>query len=218
MDASEQDRRKQIMDAALRVFARHGFHGATIKRIAEEAGLKSPALIYWYFKNKDDLYQAVMMELSPLLRQAADPAGLMDKPPEEVLTILARSYLSTFESPDVRRLFRILISEAFRTPEVAEYVAERGIVVVLNFLVSYLQHQVDLGRLRPHDPQSGARAFLGMLVTYILGRELFPPLRRTLPDAEHYVEQIVAIFLDGLRVAGNGAEGDSHSGPTEEEG
>ncbi len=53
------DRHQQIIEAALRVFAKEGFHQATIKKIASGAGIKSPASIYWYFKDKDDLFQAV---------------------------------------------------------------------------------------------------------------------------------------------------------------
>src|ERR687888_626604 len=52
-------RRGQILDAALHVMAEHGFRGASIKRIAQRAGLKSPALIYWYFRDKQALFEAV---------------------------------------------------------------------------------------------------------------------------------------------------------------
>lgn len=200
------DKRQQILDAALRTFARYGFHKATIKRIAEEAGLKSPALIYWYFANKDELFHAVLMQLSPLLQQVTSPATLMGRPPQEVLTLVAQSYLSTFNDPDTLYLFRIFISEAARRPEVGEHFAQTGVMTVLNFLVMYFQHQVELGRLRPHDPQTSARAFLGTLVTYVLGREIFPPLRANLPEPGAYVRDIVGIFLDGLRAPGEHLE------------
>ncbi|MDQ3943490.1 MAG: TetR/AcrR family transcriptional regulator, partial [Actinomycetota bacterium] len=73
----------------MRVFAERGSRGATIKQIAREAGIKSPALIYWYFESKEDLYEAVLSEFSPLFRRAADPAELIEGPPEEVLPLLA---------------------------------------------------------------------------------------------------------------------------------
>ena len=57
MDGSEQTRRQQILDAALRVFAREGYHKASIRHIALEAGLKSPPLLYWYFKDKNELFK-----------------------------------------------------------------------------------------------------------------------------------------------------------------
>ena len=52
--------------------------------------------------------------------------------------------------------------------------AERGPLVILGFLERYLRRQIELGRLRPHDPRASARAFMGMLIVYVLGREIFP--------------------------------------------
>ena len=49
----ELDRRAQILDAAFEEFSEKGFKGATIKSIARAAGLQSPALIYWYFPDKE---------------------------------------------------------------------------------------------------------------------------------------------------------------------
>ncbi len=50
-----EDRREQIIDAALRVFAEKGFARATNSEIAREAGNMTPGLIYYYFKRKEDL-------------------------------------------------------------------------------------------------------------------------------------------------------------------
>ena len=65
-------RRAQIVDAALHVMAERGFRGASIKRIAEHAGLKSPALIYWYFKDKQALFEAMLEEMAPFLGVVAN--------------------------------------------------------------------------------------------------------------------------------------------------
>ena len=64
---ADSGRRAQILDAALHVMAEHGFRGASIKRIAERAGLRSPALIYWYFKDKHALLEGVLQRMSPFL-------------------------------------------------------------------------------------------------------------------------------------------------------
>jgi TetR/AcrR family transcriptional regulator len=70
---------------------------------------------------------------------------------------------------------------------------------VLDFLKTYLEHQVELGRLRPHDVRSSARAFIGMLIPQLAGKMFFPALVEDgLTDEEH-LENVVNIFLDGLR-------------------
>src|SRR6185295_5022344 len=96
-DAPDQatGRRTQILDAALHVMAEHGFHGASIKRIAERAGLKSPALIYWYFKDKQAVLEGVFQRMAPFLGFVAEAETELDQPPEQVLPRLVDSFLYT---------------------------------------------------------------------------------------------------------------------------
>ena len=192
------DRRQQIIDGAIRSFAREGFHGTSIKKIAAESGLNSPALIYWYFKDKKELFEAVLTQISPLLRNLPSLQSRMDRPPEEILPLIASTYLSTFDSPEAGRLFRIFISEVSRFPESASELIG-SLVVAFNFIVAYLEHQVERGTLRPHDSQGAARSFMGSLVGYIMTREVLLPLRAGIPDQEQYIREVVGIFLNGLK-------------------
>src|SRR6266581_3066954 len=143
-EPADGGRRAQIVDAALHVMAEHGFRGASIKRIAQRAGLKSPALIYWYFRDKQALF-------------------------ETVLPLVVASFLQGAQQPETGRMMRLLLSEVVRHPQVATFFAERGPLVVLGFLERYLTRQMELGRLRHHDPRAGARALMGMLLVYALG-------------------------------------------------
>ena len=114
--AEEVDRRGQILDAAFEEFSTKGFKGATIKSIAGAAGLQSPALIYWYFPDKEALFRDVLESRIPVLRAVRDPAVLLDLPPEEVLPSIAKRYLSTFDSNATQRMARLLVGEAMRRP------------------------------------------------------------------------------------------------------
>ena len=191
-------RRAQIVDAALHVMAEHGFRGASIKRIAQHAGLKSPALIYWYFKDKEALFEAMLEEMAPFLGVVANAEQLLDEPPEIVLPQITNGFLKTVQQPIIGRFVRVLLSEAARHPSVAAFFAQRGPLVVLNFLERYLARQIELGRLRAHDPRAAARAFMGMLVVYVLGREVFPAIGAGFPSAETYASEVTNIFLRGL--------------------
>ena len=197
----ERGRRAQIVDAALHVMAEHGFRGASIKRIAEHAGLKSPALIYWYFKDKEALFEAMLEEMAPFLGVVANAEHLLDEPPEIVLPQLTNGFLKTVQQPVIGRFVRVLLSEAARHPSVAAFFAQRGPLVVVNFLERYLARQIEMGRLRAHDPRAGARAFMGMLVVYVLGREVFPAIGAGFPSAEAYASEVTRIFLNGLATA-----------------
>ncbi|MDQ3856130.1 MAG: TetR/AcrR family transcriptional regulator, partial [Chloroflexota bacterium] len=200
IDASrvEPDRRTQILDAAFEEFAAKGFRGATIKSIATAAGLQSPALIYWYFPTKEALFQAALESKVLFLPLFEDPAALLDRPPEQVLTALARAYLATFDQPIARQLVRLALSEAVQRPELVEVFAERGPTRVLRLLSGYLERQVELGRLRPHDTRAAARAMMGMLVVQAVGKMVLPQLQEDgLTDEEH-VHTSVGLFLRGL--------------------
>jgi TetR/AcrR family transcriptional regulator len=196
--AEELDRRAQILEAAFEEFSAKGFKGATIKSIAREASLQSPALIYWYFPDKEALFREVLESRIPVLRVVRNPAGLLDHPPEEVLPTIARRYLSTFDNKATQRMARLLVGEAMRRPEVAEIFGNAVIKRVLGFLKNYMARQVELGRLRPHDVRASARAFIGMLIPQAGGKLFFPAIREDgLTDEEH-VEAVVGIFLLGL--------------------
>ena len=198
--AEELDRRAQILDAAFEEFSSKGFKGATIKTIARTAGLQSPALIYWYFPDKEALFREVLGSKIPIIQAVTGPDDLMELPPEEVLPRLGRAYFA-FERIDKRAL-KLVIGEAIRRPEVADTFVRSGPARVLGFLKAYLERQIELGRLRPHDVRSGARSFIGMLMPQLAGRLFLPALVEDgLTDEEH-LEMAVDLFLEGLRPEG----------------
>src|SRR2546428_13516039 len=96
-----EDRREQIIDAAMRVFSQKGFSRATNKDIAREAGI-TPGLIYHYFENKEALLKAMIERRSPLKLLGSLPPQALMRPPEmflgflllQVLNILAEDNFS----------------------------------------------------------------------------------------------------------------------------
>jgi AcrR family transcriptional regulator len=200
--SDESERRQQILAAASEEFATRGFLGATIKAIAQRADLRSPALIYWYFPTKEALFEAVLGKHLPIFQVVLDPASVRERLPEEVLPLLARSFLAGAEQPAAHRVVRLVAPEVIRRPEVADLIATRVIGRVLDFLKTYLGHQIELGQLRPHDVRASSRAFIGMLLPQLAGKLVFPALRSDELSDEDHIETIVAIFLHGLRPEG----------------
>ncbi|MGN6755596.1 MAG: TetR/AcrR family transcriptional regulator [Thermomicrobiales bacterium] len=196
----DTDRRRAILEAAFAEFSAKGFRGATIKSIARAAGIQSPALIYWYFPTKEALFQAVIEAHVPVLGMVVGGKLALDAPPEQVLETLAHALLATFNQPAEARMARLILTEAVQRPEIAHILIEHGPGRGLAFLTTYLARQVELGRLRPHDPRAGAVAFLGMFAPLLLSRVAMPALAEYVPDAEAHVRTVVDIFLCGLRV------------------
>ena len=197
--SKESNRQQDILGAALAEFAAKGFQGATIKSIAQAAQLQSPSLIYWYFETKEALFQAVITEHLSLFQTVLDPAPLLDRPPEEVLPLLAQGYLEIPDHPATRNLVRLILAEVARYPKLAEMVSHNLSQPILNFLKSYLTRQIELGHLRPHDVRAGARAFVGLFIPQVVGVILFPAIGADGLAGEEYLNTAVDIFLRGLQ-------------------
>lgn len=198
MTDEQGERRQQILQAALREFATKGFKGATIKSIAQAAQLQSPALIYWYFPTKEGLLQAVLEERAQFLQMTADPTALLDVPPEQVLLRLAQSYIGVADNEQNRLMGMVLISEVVKQSDIALQITDAFMPRVLGFLRSYFDHQINVGRFRPHDTRASAKMFMGMLIPQLVGKFAVPALRRDdLDDATH-IQTTIEIFLRGL--------------------
>ena len=89
------ERRAQILEAALRVFARKGFAGARTDDIAQEAGV-SKGLLYWYFKSKDAIIRALLGVLfEPDLKVLERLVAQRERPAGERLLEVARQALDS---------------------------------------------------------------------------------------------------------------------------
>src|SRR5262245_9788409 len=113
-----EDRREQIMEAALRVFAQKGFDKATNKDIAHEAGITA-GLIYHYFKSKEELLKAALDEYSPEQLLRAFPSQVLELSPDEMLRFVAQQFLSAAESERFVQLIRIYLPEMVHNPGIA---------------------------------------------------------------------------------------------------
>jgi len=199
-EPENSDRRQQIIEAALKVFSTKGYHKATNKDIAQAAGGISPGLIYWYFKDKEDLFLSIIRERAAIFQLADHPEKLMELPPREGLALIGRTYLSIFKVPGNVAIIRIMVGEAIRFPQIAEMFYKQVASRFLGLLSQYLQRQVDMGRLRPHDTVIAARSFLGMFVINVVTREIMrDPVALATPD-ERLIATVLDIFLGGLEI------------------
>ncbi|MEU4699250.1 TetR/AcrR family transcriptional regulator [Nonomuraea dietziae] len=143
-------RREQLLDAALKVFAAKGVDGASVKDIAEAAGV-TPGLLYRYFESKEALVTTLLSERGflPRLREllTADHRG---RPAVEVLTEL----LGAFDAllADNADLMAVFFGATQARAALAELVGE-GQRLIGDFLAA----RVAEGELRPHDTTTAAR-------------------------------------------------------------
>ncbi|HLV78882.1 MAG TPA: TetR/AcrR family transcriptional regulator [Chthonomonadaceae bacterium] len=194
------ERRRQILEGALQVFATKGFLAATNKDVAAAASIHSPGLIYHYFASKEDLLRAVVESYAPPIQLLAQAETLMALPPEQALLQIGKTYLRLFDDPKFGACQRVLMGEALRSPKFAEILGEIGPLRFLQFVKRYLQRKMDEGQLQPVNPAIAARCFIGPLITHMLTRRILHLPDEPGVDAESLVATSVHVFLKGLDV------------------
>jgi TetR/AcrR family fatty acid metabolism transcriptional regulator len=105
------DRRRQILDAGIRVFARQGFHSCRVSDIADEAGV-AYGLVYHYFKSKDQVMNELFVERWSLLLAAIDEVDGTDASGRHKLDVVARFIIDSYRHDP--ELMKVIIVEVTR--------------------------------------------------------------------------------------------------------
>ncbi len=105
------DKRRQILDAAIRVFARQGFHSTRVADIADEAGV-AYGLVYHYFRSKDEVLNELFSERWSLLLAAIEETDLNGKTPRAKLEAVAAFIVDSYRHDP--ELMKVIIVEVTR--------------------------------------------------------------------------------------------------------
>ena len=109
--APPAEKRRQILDAAVRVFARQGFHATRVADIADEAGV-AYGLVYHYFRSKDDVLNELFTERWSLLLAAIEEADRAGGPHRERLAAVAGFIVDSYRHDP--ELMKVIIVEVTR--------------------------------------------------------------------------------------------------------
>jgi AcrR family transcriptional regulator len=168
--AAGEEKRRQLLDAAVRVFARKGFHASRVGDIAEEAGV-AHGLLYHYFKSKDEVLEAVFHENWSMLLARITNVEETDEPAADQLRHIAAIVLRTWlHLPDV---VRVVIREFGRSPELAERIGE--LAQPIEAIQRVIARGIERGEFRKGvDPVFAAAVVYGsideLLTGWVLGR------------------------------------------------
>ena len=181
------DRRRDLVDAAARVFARKGFHASRVGDIAEEAGV-AHGLLYHYFRSKEEVLETIFRDTWGLLvveTGRIEESGLALR---EQLRRFARIYLGSWLiAPDS---IRVLVREVARSPEIGERVDEiRDVFLGLTRMIEAAKGR---GEVRANcDPEVATFVVYGALEEILTGWAL-----GLIPGEEEDVERAVTTVVD----------------------
>jgi len=193
-----EDRREQIIDAAMRVFAQKGFVRATNKDVAREAGI-TPGLIYHYFENKEALLMAVIEGRTPLKVIASLPVGVHSMPPEQFFPFMIRQVMTVVESENFVALLKVVLPELLNNEH--GYIAQvlpAAIQRTFGFLGEYLEVQMQVGTLRRADTVLNTQILFGSIAGVVLRRQILRDPAALKCTHEEIAMTITQTFLHGL--------------------
>jgi TetR/AcrR family fatty acid metabolism transcriptional regulator len=190
----QADRRRQILEAAVKVFARSGFHTSRVGDIAEEAGI-AYGLVYHYFKSKEELLETIFRDTwTQMLARVREVEASGVPASEQVRQVTALLLRTWRRDPD---LVRVLVREVTRSPHVQQEVEE--ITEAMKALEGIIRRGQQSGEFRSElDPRLGAVVFYGALDEILTGWVL-----GQLPDDEEDIARaernVVQLLVDGMR-------------------
>jgi AcrR family transcriptional regulator len=189
----EREKRRQILRAAIAVFARSGYHTSRVADVAKEAGV-AYGLVYHYFGSKEDLLESIFRRTWARMLEAVEAVEAEDTTAREQLAGVARIVLGTFETdPD---LIRVLIREVARSPQLGREVDEIAhAFAALERIVVRGQERQELRR--DVDPRLAAWVVYGALEEILTGW-VFERLPASAADVERAERTVVSLLTDGL--------------------
>ena len=165
LDGSEepQSHRERILSAASDAFLEFGFERTSTADIARRAKVSKREL-YSLFGDKRALLAAVVVDLQDWMQSRMGPEWSSLEEPEKVLPHAATTILDFILSERFGKLFRIVATETYLSPEVAQQFYALGPQKGLRSTAAYMRDQMKKGRLRRADPLRAADDFLDLVV------------------------------------------------------
>ncbi len=195
----QEARRRAIVAAARQAFLQSGYGQTTMSGIAAAVG-GSKTTLWSYYRNKQDLFVAVVDDMVERYGDALRLELPADGDPAQTLTMLGVSILSTILRPQIVAMHRMVMGEAGRFPELGRLLFERGARRGQLRTAEWLGGQMDAGTLRREDPLVAAQQFVALCQSGSYQMHLWGagPKPR-LEDIRREVEGAVATFMRSYR-------------------
>ena len=184
-------KQEQILQGAMQVFLSHGYAGTSMDRVASASNV-SKQTIYSYFQDKEGLFTALIERITIHRLQQELGSDELQGEPEILLRQLAIAFLDKVGDEEYLNLFRVVIGESVRFPELAKLYSRTVIHRGRGLLITYFRSHPEL---QIADPEATAQIFMGSLVSFIVsqkilyGEDLMPLAQKRL------IETLIPLIL-----------------------
>src|ERR1700728_1461914 len=200
-----EERRGELLDAALDLFLEHGFELTTIEMIAARINM-TKRTVYARYPDKASLFRgAVQRAIERQIVPRSVLEGFDQGDLTETLASIARLRIGQVMTPNGLRLQRIINTESYRFPEIFTANFEQSAKPVLDFVAGVLDRAIAAGQISPTDSGFAASAFMSMVVggqvrAIVSGRGPAPA------ELDRRITFTVRLLLDRLRRRGDAME------------
>jgi AcrR family transcriptional regulator len=190
------DKRRQILDAAVRVFARQGFHATRVSDIADEAGV-AYGLVYHYFKSKDEVLNELFAERWSLLLAAIEETDRAGGPHRARLAAVASFIIDSYRHDP--ELMKVIIVEVTRAANSFGQTHLPEIRSAYQSIAKIVAEGQEAGAFRRDiDPMFASMAFYGAVEQLLTGW-IFDVIPTTDADFDQAKDLLVTTICDGLQ-------------------
>jgi AcrR family transcriptional regulator len=194
-DAEDSAKRRQIVEGARTVFRALGFDAASMGEIAKAAGV-SKGTLYVYFKDKDELFQAIVEKECIFQAEGVFDFDVENPDIAGALTRMGIAYVNLLCQPERQSSLRAVMAIADRKPNAGRTFYETGPAVGIAKLRAYFEAEIEAGRLEIEDCEVAAAQFMEACHATMLKPMLFnfgpPPSPERI---EHVVRVAVKAFM-----------------------
>lgn len=193
-----EDRPREICAAALEVFADKGFAAAKLDEIARLAGV-SKGTLYLYFKDKEDLFRAVVRDtIAPNIETIGAAVIAADLPFAQVVPIFLTRFAEITAKAPIGRVPKIVIGESRNFPELAKVWHDEVASKAIGLLAGLIAQAQARGEVRAGSPRLHAFSLMGPMVLGLLWRETLQPAGGEPVDLAELAKQHGETILAGL--------------------
>jgi TetR/AcrR family transcriptional regulator, fatty acid metabolism regulator protein len=198
--ANAAEKRRLILDAAVRVFARQGFHTCRVSDIADEAGV-AYGLVYHYFRSKDEVLDTLFLERWNVMLAAIRETDNRDIPARRKLEAIAAFIVDSYRHDP--ELMKVIIVEVTRAANSFGQTHIEKITEAYNLIGAVVEKAQVAGEFRTDiSPQFAAMAFYGAIEQVLTGWifDLLPRGEEDYEQAKRFVVETVCGGLDAAKV------------------
>ncbi|MGU3391118.1 TetR/AcrR family transcriptional regulator [Sphingomonas sp. M1A8_2b] len=164
-ETRKQERRAAIVAAARKSFLEDGYAATSMSGLLTTLG-GSKATLWSYFRSKEELFAAVIEDLTQAFREQLEGELLAAGDLRATIVLFCRSFMDRTTNPDALATWRLVVSESGRSPEVGRIFYERAPHHLEQLLAGYLDRQVAAGLLRDEGTLPMAQLLISMCVAH----------------------------------------------------